>query len=141
RRRFPTCECLTPSCRRPTKRSYADARKEKAPEIDVARTRRRRARTRRFAACPLWVRSGHLQGKKVCPHYPQKRTCAVQLGMSALDQKRTLLGPNTKRQNAELSASHVRFAAGHLHRHFCGHSRIMVPTVGKSWGDTVSSAP
>src|SRR5262249_33074303 len=25
-----------------------------------------------------------------CPLYPQKRTCAVQLGMSALDQKRTL---------------------------------------------------
>jgi hypothetical protein len=26
-----------------------------------------------------------------CPLYPRKRTCAVQLGMSALGQKRTLL--------------------------------------------------
>ena len=26
-----------------------------------------------------------------CPLYPQKRTCAVQLGMSALGQKRTWL--------------------------------------------------
>ena len=30
--------------------------------------------------CPLWVISGHLQCKKACPLYPQKRTCAVQLG-------------------------------------------------------------
>jgi hypothetical protein len=37
--------------------------------------------------CPLWVRSGHMQ----CTNslYPRKRTCAVQLGMSALGQKRT----------------------------------------------------
>src|SRR5262249_39795633 len=27
--------------------------------------------------------------KRPCPLYPQKRTCAVQLGMSALGQKRT----------------------------------------------------
>ena len=40
--------------------------------------------------CPLWVISGHLQCKRACPLYPRKRTCAVQLGMSALCQKRTL---------------------------------------------------
>ena len=44
----------------------------------------------RSAACPLWVISGHMQCRKVCPLYPQKRTCAVQLGMSAKCQKRTL---------------------------------------------------
>jgi hypothetical protein len=41
-------------------------------------------------ACPLWVKSGHLQCKKVCPLYPQKRTFAADFGMSALCQKRTL---------------------------------------------------
>jgi hypothetical protein len=30
--------------------------------------------------------SGHMQCKKPCPLYPRKRTCAVQLGMSALGQ-------------------------------------------------------
>src|SRR5262249_57271593 len=38
---------------------------------------------------PLWVNSGHLQCKKACPLYPRKQTCAVQLDMSALGQKRT----------------------------------------------------
>jgi hypothetical protein len=38
---------------------------------------------------PLWVKSGHSHRKKACPLYPRKRTCAVQLGMSALGQKRT----------------------------------------------------
>ena len=33
--------------------------------------------------CPLWVKSRHLQCKRSCPLHPQKRTCAVQLGMSA----------------------------------------------------------
>jgi hypothetical protein len=33
--------------------------------------------------------SRHMQCKTPCPLYPQKRTCAVQLGMSALGQKRT----------------------------------------------------
>ena len=37
-------------------------------------------------SCPLWVKSGHRQCKKACPLYPRKRTCAVQLGMSALGQ-------------------------------------------------------
>src|SRR5262245_43672234 len=32
-----------------------------------------------------------LNGKWSCPLYPQKRTCAVQLGMSALGQKRTFV--------------------------------------------------
>ena len=35
-------------------------------------------------ACPLWVISGHLQGKTACPLYPRKRTCAVHQPMSAL---------------------------------------------------------
>src|SRR5262249_55122372 len=39
--------------------------------------------------CPLWVISGHMRRKKACPLYPRKRTCALQLGMSALGQKRT----------------------------------------------------
>src|SRR5262245_56574105 len=38
---------------------------------------------------PLWVIIGHLQCGHACPLYPQERTCAVQLGMSALGQKRT----------------------------------------------------
>ena len=41
------------------------------------------------AICPLWVISGHLQCKTTCPLYSRKRTCAVQLGMSALCQLRT----------------------------------------------------
>src|SRR6476659_4984295 len=40
-------------------------------------------------ACPLWVISGLMQCKTACPLYPRKRTCAVQLGMSAKCQKRT----------------------------------------------------
>src|SRR5262249_34573379 len=39
--------------------------------------------------CPLWVKSRHMQCKRSCPLYPQKRTCALQLEMSALGQKRT----------------------------------------------------
>jgi hypothetical protein len=46
-------------------------------------------------ACPLWVISGHMQCKRACPLYPQKRTCAVQLGMSALGHKRTFFRPPT----------------------------------------------
>jgi hypothetical protein len=33
--------------------------------------------------------SGHVQCTSLCPLYPQKRTCAAQLGMSALGHKRT----------------------------------------------------
>ena len=40
-------------------------------------------------ACQLWVKSGHLQCKKVCPLYPQKRTFAPAIRMSALGHKRT----------------------------------------------------
>ena len=36
------------------------------------------------AQCPLWVISGHLRCKRACPLYPRKRTCAAQLGMSAM---------------------------------------------------------
>ena len=39
--------------------------------------------------CPLWVKSRHVRRKKSCPLYPRERTYAVQLGMSALGQKRT----------------------------------------------------
>src|SRR5262249_58493211 len=42
------------------------------------------------SGCPLWVKSRHSRRKKSCPLYPRKRTCAVQLGMSAMGQKRTL---------------------------------------------------
>jgi hypothetical protein len=40
--------------------------------------------------CPLWVRSGRAHRRKSCPLCPRKRTCAVQLGMSAKCHKRTL---------------------------------------------------
>src|SRR5262249_43835365 len=40
-------------------------------------------------SCPLWVKSGHSRRNKACPLYPRKRTCAVQLEMSAIGQKRT----------------------------------------------------
>ena len=33
--------------------------------------------------CPFWVISGHFAMRTRCPLYPRKRTCAVQLGMSA----------------------------------------------------------
>src|SRR5262249_39772254 len=37
-------------------------------------------------SCPLWVKSRHVRRKKPCPLYPRKRTCAVQLRMSAKAQ-------------------------------------------------------
>src|SRR5262245_58153467 len=37
-----------------------------------------------------WVTSGHLQCKGACPLNIQKQKCAVQLRMSALDQKPTI---------------------------------------------------
>src|SRR5262249_21626954 len=40
-------------------------------------------------SCPLWVISRHVQRKRDCPLYPQKRTCAVRLRMFAFMQKRT----------------------------------------------------
>jgi hypothetical protein len=39
--------------------------------------------------CPGEQRTTSIQLAS-CPLYPQKQTCAVQLGMSALGQKRTL---------------------------------------------------
>jgi hypothetical protein len=36
-----------------------------------------------------------MRRNKACPLYPQKRTCAVQLGMSAKCQERTLVTGNT----------------------------------------------
>jgi hypothetical protein len=44
---------------------------------------------RRQQQCPLWVISGHFALQLSCPLYPRKRTCAAQLGMSAMGQKRT----------------------------------------------------
>jgi hypothetical protein len=35
---------------------------------------------------PLSLISGHFAVQSACPLYPQKRTCAVQLSMSALGQ-------------------------------------------------------
>jgi len=48
---------------------------------------------------PLWVKSRHLQCTPSCPLYPQKRTCAVQLAMSALPPKADMCG----------ATRHVRF--------------------------------
>jgi hypothetical protein len=45
--------------------------------------------SRRAMQYPLWVKSRHMQCKKACPLYPQERTCAVQLWMSALGQQGT----------------------------------------------------
>src|SRR5262245_11277926 len=42
-----------------------------------------------MAGCPLWVISGCCRLSDQCPLYPQKRTRALQLGMSAMGQKRT----------------------------------------------------
>ena len=39
--------------------------------------------------CPLWVKSGHSPRFVRCPLYPQKRTFASVIAMSALCQKRT----------------------------------------------------
>jgi len=39
--------------------------------------------------CPLWVISGHDVIKSRCPLYPQKRTFAERIGMSALCHKLT----------------------------------------------------
>src|SRR5215831_17745231 len=41
--------------------------------------------------CPLWVKSRHLHCTSLCPRYPRKRTCAVQLGMSAFGPKHAII--------------------------------------------------
>ena len=46
----------------------------------------------RAGQCPRWVKSGHVQRKKTCPHYPRKRTSRGLVGMSAKCQKRTSTG-------------------------------------------------
>src|SRR5262245_40841244 len=53
----------------------------------------------------LGVKSGHLQCKTACPLYPQKRTYAVQLSMSAMGQKRTLVTAIANRFSATYPAS------------------------------------
>src|SRR5262249_38184700 len=45
--------------------------------------------------CLLWVISRHFAVQSPCPLYPRKRTCVVQLGMSALGQKRTCYPPSS----------------------------------------------
>ena len=50
--------------------------------------------------CPLWVISRHLQCKTSCPLYTQKRTCAVQLRMSAKRQRTFTNRTETKRKTA-----------------------------------------
>src|SRR5262245_27329239 len=39
--------------------------------------------------CPLWAKSRHVQCSNAWPLYTRKQTCAAQLEMSALGQKRT----------------------------------------------------
>src|SRR5262252_6757528 len=51
--------------------------------------------TTHASECRLWVKCRHTQRTSSCPLYPRKRTCAVQLVMSALGQKRTLCTPPT----------------------------------------------
>ena len=87
--------------------------------------------------CPLWVISGHVQCTRRCPLYRQKRTCAVQLGMSALCQKRTyapqqtaflfdhLVGASEQRRRHR-SFSSVRLSP--LLDQFCPHSQIQTQT-------------
>jgi hypothetical protein len=59
-----------------------------------------------------------------CPLYPQERTCACnyECPLRAKSGHHLDRALNVKTPSCRLS--HVRFAAGHLHRHFCGHSRI-----------------
>src|SRR5262249_12267911 len=58
------------------------------------------------AKCPLWIKSRHMECKTSCPLYPRKRTCALQLGMSAMGQKRTFIGPfrNARRKRYDGSS-------------------------------------
>src|SRR5262245_20182607 len=46
----------------------------------------------------------HVRSKTACPLYPRKRTCAVQLGMSALGQKRTHAAQQKDRYSISSSA-------------------------------------
>jgi len=41
---------------------------------------------KRLGLCPLRVKSRHMRCKMACPLYTRKRTCAVQLEMSAKGQ-------------------------------------------------------
>src|SRR5262249_21926156 len=60
-----------------------------APRLQLGNRTGKDQCTERGHRCLLWVKSRHLRRKKSCPLYPRKRTCAVQLGTSALGQKRT----------------------------------------------------
>src|SRR5690348_17205 len=57
-----------------------------APDVQDKTSYRLKATLGKGARCPLWVISGHLHCNRSCPLYPQKRTCSVQLGMSAMGQ-------------------------------------------------------
>src|SRR5215510_7753872 len=74
-------------------------------------------------ACPLWVKSGHMQCNRACPLYPRKRTCAPQLGMSALGHKRTFRSAIvTKVDRAAHRARFIRFTP--KSGHFVYHRRL-----------------
>ena len=47
-----------------------------------------------------WVKSRHVQRTGRCPLYPRKRTCAVQLGMSAFSQFSWPWGPRRELRHA-----------------------------------------
>src|SRR4029077_10596080 len=75
----PRTRCLLPSRIVAPKSSRLCARSRTLCLETVAQTR-----------CPLGSKADIRTAKKPCPLYSQKRTCAVQLGMSALGLKRTL---------------------------------------------------
>ena len=57
--------------------------------------------------CPLWVKSRHLQRKKACPLYPQKRTSLRRTWLSG--DAKTANGPNPPFGHvADLIARHRR---------------------------------
>jgi hypothetical protein len=64
----------------------------------------RKPRPLREQQCPLWVKSGHVQCKRSCPLHIRKRTCAAQLAMSALGQKRTLRPIRSARRRGRAAA-------------------------------------
>src|SRR5262245_14247495 len=56
------------------------------------------------SACPLWVRSRHVQRTSSCPLYPRKRHQMRHSGMSALGQKRTSRNHSINSSAREMSA-------------------------------------
>src|SRR5262249_16379135 len=84
-----------------------------SPEAkDKALYRLRLAHSEGTNRCPLWVKSRHMQCTNACPLYPQKQTCAVQLGM-ALGQKRTLVPIRSAHRRGDI-APNFRDGLGNL---------------------------